>query len=210
LHMPPGTRTAERGDLRKPPTIVFCQLWKSNAIRDSLSLARAYPKMPSTDLQKNCALNSDFCDLNIHAADLSTRFGRVAMHDFIKRLANDVFFPEEVQILVAAFDDAWAKLQSSHAQFAEEAYAAAAREILAKRIIMAAQRGERLSAWRRASTSIRQNYNGKHPMPMHTSTTQALVRPNFALTERKPQPQSRRRRRIEAFYLPGDVFGLEM
>ena len=48
-------------------------------------------------------------------------------------------------------------------------------------------------------------------MPMHTSTTQALVRPNFAyLTERKPQPQSRGRRRIKAFYLPGDVFGLEM
>ena len=48
-------------------------------------------------------------------------------------------------------------------------------------------------------------------MPMHTSTTQALVRPNFAyLTERKPQPQSRGRRRIEAFYLPGDVFGLEI
>src|SRR5262249_31207070 len=67
-----------------------------------------------------------------------------------------------------------------------------------------------LSAWRRASTSIHQNYNGKHPMPMHTSTTQALVRPNFALTERKPQPQSRGRRRIKAFYLPGDVFGLEV
>jgi len=65
------------------------------------------------------------------------------MHDFIKRFANGAFFPEEVQILVAAFDDAWARLQSSGAPFAEEAYAPAAREILAKRIIMAAQRGER-------------------------------------------------------------------
>ena len=65
------------------------------------------------------------------------------MHGFIKRFANGLFFPEEVQILVAAFDDAWAKLQSSGAPFAEEAYAPAAREILAKRIIMAAQRGER-------------------------------------------------------------------
>jgi hypothetical protein len=45
------------------------------------------------------------------------------MHGFIKRFANGVFYPEEVQILVAAFDDAWAKLQSSHAPFAEEAYA---------------------------------------------------------------------------------------
>jgi len=65
------------------------------------------------------------------------------MHGFIKRFANGVFFPEEEEILVAAFDDAWAKLQSSRAPFAEEAYAPAAREILAKRIIMAAQRGER-------------------------------------------------------------------
>ena len=65
------------------------------------------------------------------------------MHGFIKRFANGVFYPEEVQILVAAFDDAWAKLQSSQAPFAEEAYAPAAREILAKHIIMAAKRGER-------------------------------------------------------------------
>src|SRR5262249_26434833 len=65
------------------------------------------------------------------------------MYSFIKRFANGVFFPEEVQILIAAFDDAWAKLQSSRAPFAEEAYAPAAREILAKHIIMAAQRGER-------------------------------------------------------------------
>ena len=65
------------------------------------------------------------------------------MHGFIKRFANGIFYPEEVQILVVAFDDAWAKLQSSHAPFAEEAYAPAAREILAKHIIMAAKRGER-------------------------------------------------------------------
>ena len=74
---------------------------------------------------------------------LSDPFGRAAMHDFIKRFAGGVFFPEEVEILVAAFDDAWAKLQSSRAPFAEEAYAPAAQEILAKHIIMAAQRGER-------------------------------------------------------------------
>ena len=65
------------------------------------------------------------------------------MHGFIKRFADGAFYPEEVQILVAAFDDAWAKLQSRGAPFAERAYARAAREILAKRIIMAAQRGER-------------------------------------------------------------------
>ena len=64
------------------------------------------------------------------------------MHGFIKRFADGAFYPEEVQILIAAFDDAWSRLQSSHAPFAEEAYASAAREILAKHIIRAAQRGE--------------------------------------------------------------------
>jgi hypothetical protein len=63
--------------------------------------------------------------------------GRVVMHGFIKRFADGAFYPEEVQILVAAFDDAWSGLQSSHAPFAEEAYASAAQEILAKHIIMA-------------------------------------------------------------------------
>ena len=65
------------------------------------------------------------------------------MHHFIRRVGNGAFYPEEVQIFFAAFDDAWAKLQSSGAPFAEEAYATAARDILAKHIIMAAQRGER-------------------------------------------------------------------
>jgi len=65
------------------------------------------------------------------------------MHHFINRFGNGAFHPAEVQILLSAFDDAWAKLQSSGAPFAEKAYAAAAREILAKHIIMAAQRGER-------------------------------------------------------------------
>jgi hypothetical protein len=65
------------------------------------------------------------------------------MHGFIKRFANGVFYPEEVDILTAAFDDAWAKLQVSRAPFSDEAYASAAREILAKQIIMSAKRGER-------------------------------------------------------------------
>jgi hypothetical protein len=65
------------------------------------------------------------------------------MRDFIKRFADGVFYPEEIAIFTAAFDDAWAKLQASRAPLAEEAYASAAREILANQIIMAAQRGGR-------------------------------------------------------------------
>jgi hypothetical protein len=62
---------------------------------------------------------------------------------FIKRFARGVFYPEEVAILTGAFDDAWAKLEASRAPFSREDYVAAAREILAKQIISAAQRGER-------------------------------------------------------------------
>jgi hypothetical protein len=65
------------------------------------------------------------------------------MHGFIKRFADGLFYPEEIAILTAAFDDAWAKLQASRAPFAEQPRASAAREILAKQIIMAAQRGGR-------------------------------------------------------------------
>jgi hypothetical protein len=65
------------------------------------------------------------------------------MHGFIKRFADGAFYPEEVEVLSAAFDDAWAGVQASQAPFAAEEYAPAAREILAKHIIMAAQRGER-------------------------------------------------------------------
>jgi hypothetical protein len=65
------------------------------------------------------------------------------MHGFIKRFADGVFYPEEVEILTTAFDDAWAGLQASKAPFAAEEYGSAAREILAKHIMMAAQRGER-------------------------------------------------------------------
>jgi hypothetical protein len=65
------------------------------------------------------------------------------MQGFIKRFAEGVFCPEEVAILTGAFDDAWAKLEASRAPFSREDYVAAAREILAKQIIRAAQRGER-------------------------------------------------------------------
>jgi len=65
------------------------------------------------------------------------------MHGFIKRFADGVFYPEEVEILVAAFDDAWAKLQASGAPLVGEGYVLGAREILARRIIVAAKRGER-------------------------------------------------------------------
>jgi hypothetical protein len=53
------------------------------------------------------------------------------------------FQPDEVRILVAAFDDAWASVRTSGAPFAEPAYQETARDIIAKSIIDAAKTGER-------------------------------------------------------------------
>lgn len=61
----------------------------------------------------------------------------------IPLLANTSFDPEAVEILSAAFDDAWAQIQQSGSTFARPAYARGAREVLAKRIVEMAQRGER-------------------------------------------------------------------
>ncbi len=61
----------------------------------------------------------------------------------IPLLANSSFDPEAIEILSAAFDDAWAQLKASNSEFARPAYERGAREILAKCIIETAQRGER-------------------------------------------------------------------
>jgi hypothetical protein len=52
------------------------------------------------------------------------------------------FGPEEVHVLVAAFEAAWGSVMSSGAPFSEPAYRDTAREILAKAIIQAAKKGE--------------------------------------------------------------------
>jgi hypothetical protein len=57
--------------------------------------------------------------------------------------AEGVFAPEDVSILVAAFDSAWASVRSSGAPFSEPDYEERARAIIAKDIIDAATQGER-------------------------------------------------------------------
>lgn len=61
----------------------------------------------------------------------------------MRLLANISFDPETVEILSAAFDDAWEKLKQSGSGLARPAYERGAREILAKYIIELAQGGER-------------------------------------------------------------------
>ena len=66
------------------------------------------------------------------------------MRKFIKAFGAGVAFdPDTVQILISAFDDAWASLLNSDAPFAAENHSETVREILAKHIIRAAKNGER-------------------------------------------------------------------
>ncbi len=58
-------------------------------------------------------------------------------------LAQSAFDPELIETLVAAFEDAWAKVEESGSEFASPRYKRVAQEIIAKRIIDTAQRGEK-------------------------------------------------------------------
>jgi hypothetical protein len=53
------------------------------------------------------------------------------------------FSPEDVRVLIAAFDQAWASVAASRAPFSEPEQHERAREILAKAIIQSAKAGER-------------------------------------------------------------------
>jgi hypothetical protein len=64
------------------------------------------------------------------------------MHGYLNEHPG-AFDPEEVRILVAAFEKAWASVQASGAAFDTGTKAASARAILAKHIIAAAKQGER-------------------------------------------------------------------
>jgi hypothetical protein len=65
-----------------------------------------------------------------------------AMIEFLKYIHPEtVFDPETIQLLAAAFDDAWDRIEKSGSRFARPAYSRATREIIAKRIIEMAQRG---------------------------------------------------------------------
>ena len=60
-------------------------------------------------------------------------------------LANHMFSPDEVQILVSGFDDAWATTKRSASLFASARYEHGTREIIAKHIAELAKQG---SMWR--------------------------------------------------------------
>jgi hypothetical protein len=61
----------------------------------------------------------------------------------IPMLAQSAFEPEMIDTLVSVFEAAWRKVEQSGSRFTSPAYKRAAQEIVAKRIIEMAQRGER-------------------------------------------------------------------
>jgi hypothetical protein len=61
----------------------------------------------------------------------------------IPLLAQSAFEPEMIETLVAVYEAAWRKVEQSGSKFASPGYMRAAQEIIAKRIIEMAQRGER-------------------------------------------------------------------
>jgi hypothetical protein len=72
---------------------------------------------------------------------METRWG-VEMLGYLKEHSG-AFVPDEIRILVAAFEKAWESVQASGAILATDAKAEPARAILAKHIIEAAKQGER-------------------------------------------------------------------
>jgi hypothetical protein len=61
----------------------------------------------------------------------------------IDRYAHGVFDPDDVRVLVAAFDEVWRRLLESGVKFASERETAAIRDTIAKYIIEQARHGER-------------------------------------------------------------------
>jgi hypothetical protein len=57
--------------------------------------------------------------------------------------AGTAFDPDTVALLASAFDTAWDTLKTSGSPLAADSQAASTRELLAKHIIEAAQKGER-------------------------------------------------------------------
>jgi len=61
----------------------------------------------------------------------------------IPLLAQSAFEPEMIDFLVSVFETAWTRVEQSGSKLASPGYRRAAQEIIAKRIIDMAQRGER-------------------------------------------------------------------
>jgi hypothetical protein len=63
------------------------------------------------------------------------------MVEVLKFTRETAFTPENIQILAAALDQAWERLEQAGSRLTRPAYSRAMREVVAKRIMEMAQRG---------------------------------------------------------------------
>jgi len=63
------------------------------------------------------------------------------MAEVLKLFRETAFAPESIEVLAAALDEAWARLQQSGSKLTRPAYSRAMREVVAKRIMEMAQGG---------------------------------------------------------------------
>ena len=68
---------------------------------------------------------------------------RIGVMSILPLLAQSAFEPEMIDFLVSVYEAAWKKVEQSGSKLASPGYQRAAQEIIAKRIIEMAQRGER-------------------------------------------------------------------
>jgi hypothetical protein len=82
------------------------------------------------------------------------------MAEVIKLIREAAFGPETIQVMAAALEETWGKLQESGSRLARPAYSRAMREVVAKRIIEMAQQGveEREALVRSALRFVAVNY----------------------------------------------------
>jgi hypothetical protein len=63
------------------------------------------------------------------------------MAEVLKLVPETAFGPETIQVMAAALEETWGKLQKSGSRLARPGYSRAMREVVAKRIIEMAQHG---------------------------------------------------------------------
>jgi hypothetical protein len=63
------------------------------------------------------------------------------MAEVLKLVPETAFSPETIQVMAAALDETWERLEKSGCRLARPAYSRAMREVVGKRIIEMAQRG---------------------------------------------------------------------
>jgi hypothetical protein len=91
------------------------------------------------------------------------------MVEILKFIPPEIAFdPDSIQILASALDDAWDRIEKSGSRFAGPAYSRAMREVIAKRIIEMAQRGDAKDPQPLADDAVRffvDNYNDRSKQP---------------------------------------------